>query len=55
MNLIREGVNDWHAGNHILSLAKITVGTGGMYFWGSYLIFQFLPEETKKQLLKLIT
>lgn len=35
--------------------AKIIVGTGGIYFWGSYFVMELLPDKAKEQILKLIS
>ena len=42
--LIKSGIEDYNAGNYVIGTAKVTLGTGGVYFWGSYLIIELLPE-----------
>mgnify|MGYP001241457448 FL=1 len=62
---IKDGISDISAGNsatgtakialYSTGAAKITVGTGGIYFWGSYFAMELLPDKAKEQILKLIS
>jgi parallel beta-helix repeat protein len=43
-NLIESGISDYKAGNYVMGTAKITLGTGGVYLWGSVLFYEIWPE-----------
>ena len=43
-NKINTGINEIKVGNYVKGAADITVGTGGLQLWGSYLMYILWPE-----------
>jgi len=40
--LIKSGIQDYKAGYYASGTAKIALGTGGLYYWSSYITFEYL-------------
>jgi hypothetical protein len=51
VDLINEGLSDVYAGNYVKGIMKISLGTGGIYYWGSYILIDLVPEEAWHQII----
>ncbi len=40
--LIKSGIQDYKAGYYASGTAKLALGTGGLYYWSSYITFEYL-------------